>query len=143
MLSDKEEYMRLKSICAFTLAALVTTLAACAADVYPVRPIRVLAAVRRAGPIDIMARVVGQKLSDSLGQSLVIDNRGGAGGTIATRIAAQSVPMVTRSLQQQSVCGRGQPLQEPRLRSFQGFRADHQCRRKSQYDIRASIGHRE
>ena len=84
--------MRLTSICAFTLAALLTTLAACAADVYPVRPIRVLAGGAAGGPIDIMARVVGQKLSDSLGQSLVIDNRGGAGGTIATRIAAQSVP---------------------------------------------------
>ncbi len=84
--------MRLKSICAFTLAALVTPLTACAADAYPVRPIRVLAGGAAGGPIDIMARVVGQKLSDSLGQSLVIDNRGGAGGTIATRIAAQSVP---------------------------------------------------
>jgi len=92
MLSDKEEYMRLKSLCAFTLAALVTPLTACAADAYPVRPIRVLAGGAAGGPIDIMARVVGQKLSDSLGQSLVIDNRGGAGGTIATRIAAQSVP---------------------------------------------------
>ena len=84
--------MRLKSLCAFTLAALVTPLTACAADAYPVRPIRVLAGGAAGGPIDIMARVVGQKLSDSLGQSLVIDNRGGAGGTIATRIAAQSVP---------------------------------------------------
>jgi len=84
--------MRLTSICAFTLAALVTPLTACAADAYPVRPIRVLAGGAAGGPIDIMARVVGQKLSDSLGQSLVIDNRGGAGGTIATRIAAQSVP---------------------------------------------------
>ena len=84
--------MRLKSLCAFTLAALVTPLTACAADAYAVRPIRVLAGGAAGGPIDIMARVVGQKLSDSLGQSLVIDNRGGAGGTIATRIAAQSVP---------------------------------------------------
>jgi tripartite-type tricarboxylate transporter receptor subunit TctC len=63
-----------------------------AADNYPERPVRVLAGGAAGGPIDIMGRVVGQKLADTLGQSIVIDNRGGAGGTIATRIAAQSVP---------------------------------------------------
>jgi tripartite-type tricarboxylate transporter receptor subunit TctC len=63
-----------------------------AADNYPTRPIRVLAGGAAGGPIDIMGRVVGQKLADVLGQSIVIDNRGGAGGTIATRLAAQAVP---------------------------------------------------
>src|SRR6187549_2017428 len=92
MLSDKEEYMRLKSLCAFTLAALVTPLTACAADAYPSRPVRVLAGGAAGGPIDIMARVIGQKLTEQSGQTIVIDNRGGAGGTIATRIAAQSNP---------------------------------------------------
>jgi tripartite-type tricarboxylate transporter receptor subunit TctC len=63
-----------------------------AADPWPVKPIRVLAGGAAGGPIDIMARVVGQRLSEQLGQSIIIDNRGGAGGTIATRIAAQGVP---------------------------------------------------
>ena len=63
-----------------------------AADNYPAKPIRVLAGGAAGGPIDIMGRVVGQKLSDMLGQTIVIDNRGGAGGTIATRLAAQAVP---------------------------------------------------
>jgi tripartite-type tricarboxylate transporter receptor subunit TctC len=63
-----------------------------AAETYPTKPIRVLAGGAAGGPIDIMARVVGQKLSDQLGQSFVTDNRGGAGGTIATRIAAQGAP---------------------------------------------------
>ena len=63
-----------------------------AADTYPTKPIRVLAGGAAGGPIDIMARIVGQKLTDVLGQSFVIDNRGGAGGTIATRLAAQAVP---------------------------------------------------
>ena len=72
-------------------ASLLT--AACfAAESYPTKPIRVLAGGAAGGPIDIMARVVGQKLADQFGQSIVIDNRGGAGGTIATRIAAQGVP---------------------------------------------------
>lgn len=63
-----------------------------AAEIYPTKPIRVLAGGAAGGPIDIMARVVGQKLSEQLGQPVVIDNRGGAGGTIASRIAAQGAP---------------------------------------------------
>ena len=74
------------------LATLLSTMPCWAADDYPNRPIRVLAGGAAGGPIDIMGRVVGQKLSDMLGQSIVIDNRGGAGGTIATRLAAQAVP---------------------------------------------------
>ena len=74
------------------LATLLSTMPCWAADDYPSRPIRVLAGGAAGGPIDIMGRVVGQKLSDTLGQSIVIDNRGGAGGTIATRLAAQAVP---------------------------------------------------
>ena len=63
-----------------------------AADSYPTKPIRVLAGGAAGGPIDIMSRILGQKLTDVLGQSWVVDNRGGAGGTIATRLAAQAVP---------------------------------------------------
>ena len=74
------------------LAVLPFSLSCAAADNYPVRPIRVLAGGAAGGPIDIMARVVGQKLADVLKQSIVVDNRGGAGGTIATRLAAQAVP---------------------------------------------------
>jgi tripartite-type tricarboxylate transporter receptor subunit TctC len=63
-----------------------------AASTYPTKPIRVLAAGAAAGPIDLMSRVVMQKLSDQVGQPIVIDNRGGAGGTIATRLAVQAAP---------------------------------------------------
>jgi tripartite-type tricarboxylate transporter receptor subunit TctC len=73
-------------------AALIASAHGYAADSYPAKPIRVLAGGAAGGPIDIMARVVGQKLSDMFGQSIVVDNRGGAGGTIATRIAAQGIP---------------------------------------------------
>ena len=58
-----------------------------AADTWPTKTIRVLAAGAAGGPIDIMSRVVMQKLADQLGQAIVIDNRAGAGGTLATRIA--------------------------------------------------------
>src|ERR1700675_4304745 len=73
-------------------AMMLATSCGYAAETYPTKPIRVLAGGAAGGPIDIMSRVVGQKLADLLGQSFVIDNRGGAGGTIAPRIAAQAAP---------------------------------------------------
>ncbi|HWI15723.1 MAG TPA: tripartite tricarboxylate transporter substrate binding protein [Burkholderiales bacterium] len=77
---------------AMLFAVVLVAGAAHAADRYPTKPIRVLAGGAAGGPIDIMGRVVAQKLSDRLGQTMIIDNRGGAGGTLASRIAAQSAP---------------------------------------------------
>lgn len=76
------------------LAAVVfmLTVPAHGAGNYPNKPIRVLAGGAAGGPIDIMGRLVAQKLSDQLGQTVIIDNRGGAGGTLASRIAAQGAP---------------------------------------------------
>jgi tripartite-type tricarboxylate transporter receptor subunit TctC len=59
---------------------------------YPNKPIRLIVAFPPGGSTDIIARLVGQKLGERLGQQLVIDNRGGAGGTIGTDIAAKSTP---------------------------------------------------
>jgi tripartite-type tricarboxylate transporter receptor subunit TctC len=75
------------------LAAIAASSFSCmAASTYPTKPIRVLAGGAAGGPIDIMSRVVMQRLSEQVGQAIVIDNRGGAGGTIATRLAAQANP---------------------------------------------------
>ncbi len=63
-----------------------------AADKYPTKPVRILVGAAAGGPLDIIARVVGQKLSEQLGQPFVVDARGGAGGIIATKIAAQGGP---------------------------------------------------
>jgi tripartite-type tricarboxylate transporter receptor subunit TctC len=68
------------------------TVPAHGAGSYPTKPIRVLAGGAAGGPIDIMGRLVAQRLSDQLGQTVIIDNRGGAGGTLASRIAAQGAP---------------------------------------------------
>ena len=57
---------------------------------YPSRPIRLIVAVPPGGAADFTARIVAQKLTDALGQNLVIENRGGAGGTIASEIAAKA-----------------------------------------------------
>ena len=62
------------------------------AQSYPGKPVRLIVAFPPGGSTDIIARIVGQKLGERLGQQVVIDNRGGAGGTIGTEIAARSNP---------------------------------------------------
>ena len=59
---------------------------------YPNKPIRLIVAFPPAGSTDIIARLVGQKLGERLGQQVIIDNRGGAGGTIGTEIASRATP---------------------------------------------------
>jgi tripartite-type tricarboxylate transporter receptor subunit TctC len=66
-------------------------LAAGAQD-YPTKPVRVIVAFAAGGFADFMGRAIGQKLSDRMGQSFVIDNRGGAGGTYGARLAADGAP---------------------------------------------------
>ena len=62
------------------------------AQSYPSRPIRLIVPYPPGGGTDIVGRVIGQKLHEALGQPVVIDNRGGAGGTIGTAAAAKAAP---------------------------------------------------
>ncbi len=50
------------------------------AQTYPVKPVRVVVPYAAGGPLDDVARVVGQRLTEMWGQAVVVDNRGGAGG---------------------------------------------------------------
>jgi tripartite-type tricarboxylate transporter receptor subunit TctC len=59
---------------------------------YPTKPIRMIVGSAPGGPIDFSARLVAQKLTESLGQSVVVDNRTGASGTIGTDYVAKSTP---------------------------------------------------
>ena len=65
---------------------------AAAQSPYPTKPIRIVVGFSAGGPADIIARVVGAKLGDILGQQVVIENRTGAGGTIATESVARAEP---------------------------------------------------
>jgi tripartite-type tricarboxylate transporter receptor subunit TctC len=63
-----------------------------AAQGYPAKPIRLMVPFPPGGSTDIVARIVAQKLGAQLGQSLVIENRGGAGGTLGTAVVAKAAP---------------------------------------------------
>ncbi len=71
--------------------AFATMAAPAAALDYPIRPIRFLVAVAPGGSTDSLARLVGQRLSDSLGQQVVIDNRPGGGGLVGLEVASKAV----------------------------------------------------
>jgi tripartite-type tricarboxylate transporter receptor subunit TctC len=62
------------------------------AETYPTRPIHLIVGFPPGGGIDIIARLVGQWLSERLGQQVIVENRPGAGGNIATEIAARAPP---------------------------------------------------
>jgi tripartite-type tricarboxylate transporter receptor subunit TctC len=76
-----------------TFVAVALGLAApVAAQTYPERPITLVVPYAAGGGNDVMARIVAEKMSKTLGQAVVVENRGGAGGTIATRAVAHAAP---------------------------------------------------
>ncbi|NBR28363.1 MAG: tripartite tricarboxylate transporter substrate binding protein, partial [Betaproteobacteria bacterium] len=70
----------------------LATLPAIAAEAYPAKPIRIVVAYTPAGTTDILARAIGQKLTEAWGQSVIVDNRPGANGNIGTEYAAKATP---------------------------------------------------
>ncbi len=59
---------------------------------FPAKPIRIIVAYTPAGATDILARTVGQKMSEAFGQPVIVDNRPGANGNIGTDVAAKATP---------------------------------------------------
>src|SRR5690348_2151507 len=79
--------------CASAIILLALGIAApAAAQTYPTHPITLIVPYPPGGGVDAMARVLGDKLSAALGQQVVVENRGGAGGNIGTRAVARSAP---------------------------------------------------
>ncbi len=77
----------------FTVALVVTSGGALAqASAYPDKPIRFVVPYPPGGGTDVIARIVQDRLRVALGQPIVIDNRGGAGGSIGTEVVAKSAP---------------------------------------------------
>ncbi len=72
--------------------ALLALPAAVAAEDFPSKPIRLIVPFPAGGPNDIIARVIGQRMSELIKQPVVIDNRGGQGGVLGTDAVAKSAP---------------------------------------------------
>jgi len=78
------------------LLGVLAYLAACgnapAQESWPNRPIKLVVPLTAGGGVDMMARLTAQHLSDQLGQQVVVENQGGAGGTIAANVVAHAKP---------------------------------------------------
>ncbi len=80
---------------AFAAFALLFAAPACAQS-YPDHPIRIIVPTPAGGPVDVIARLVAAALPASLGQSVVVENKPGAGNNIGSKIAAEAPPDATR-----------------------------------------------
>jgi tripartite-type tricarboxylate transporter receptor subunit TctC len=81
--------MRRVALAAFALLAFA---AAALADTYPSRPIKIIVPTPPGGPVDVMARLLANALPAELGQSVVVENKPGAGNIIGSKIAADAAP---------------------------------------------------
>jgi tripartite-type tricarboxylate transporter receptor subunit TctC len=84
--------LKTRILSALACAALASLAATAAAQTYPARPLRLIVPFPPGGGNDILARAVGQRLAEVVGQQVVVDNRGGAGGVIGGQIASTAPP---------------------------------------------------
>jgi tripartite-type tricarboxylate transporter receptor subunit TctC len=77
---------------ACVLVVLLGLNGAAAGQEYPTKPIRMLVPFPAGGVVDFVARQIGQKMASAMGQPVIVENRAGAGGSIATEAAAKSAP---------------------------------------------------
>jgi len=80
------------AIAAVACAGLCAGVLPAVAQNYPTKPVRMIIPFAPGGNTDIIGRVFAPKFGENLGQQVIVDNRGGAGGTIGTEIAARTPP---------------------------------------------------
>ena len=104
-----------------------------AAQDYPNKPVKIVVPFTAGSATDILARTVGQKLTELWGQPVVVDNRAGAGGTIGAGIVAKSPPD-GYTLLVHSAAHAVNPfdLPEPAVRHAEGLRRGRAARRAAQ-----------
>ena len=84
--------MRIGKKLALLAGAMLLAGAACAQDNFPSKPIRILVGYPPGSGSDVLARLVGQKMAEGLGQSVVVENRAGAAGVLASGVLARAAP---------------------------------------------------
>src|SRR5687767_15789687 len=77
------------SVAALAAAALVGVPSAALAQNYPVKPVRILIPWPPGGANDVVGRIVAQRMTEQLGQQVIVENRGGASGTIGSELVAK------------------------------------------------------
>src|SRR3981189_2371317 len=82
------------SVCILVFIAAFSSVFASSApaQTFPTKPVRMVVPFPAGGPTDIVGRTIGQKLNETLGQTVIIDNRAGAGGVIGTEYVAKAPP---------------------------------------------------
>lgn len=83
---------RSKIVASIGLACIAFAASMACAQTYPNRPVRLIVPYPPGGPVDILGRTVAQKLAESLGQNVLVDNRAGASGIVGTEVAAKAPP---------------------------------------------------
>jgi tripartite-type tricarboxylate transporter receptor subunit TctC len=78
-------------LCVFGFVGMLATVPA-HAEIYPARPIRIIAPTAPGGPVDVLARLTGDRLARALGQPVVIENRPGAGSIVGSKAVAGAPP---------------------------------------------------
>src|SRR5689334_13165652 len=84
-------FLSLALLAAFS-AATIQRASAQPTDTYPNRPVKLVVGFAAGGPTDLLARIIGQWLTDRLGQQFVIENRPGAGSNLATEAVVNAAP---------------------------------------------------
>ncbi|HEX9685436.1 MAG TPA: tripartite tricarboxylate transporter substrate binding protein [Burkholderiales bacterium] len=92
MVQDLRQRSTARAVFSGILLALIAQSSAWAAESYPSRPIRLLVGFAPGGANDLVARAVASRLGPRLGQQVIVENRAGAGGNIATELAARAAP---------------------------------------------------
>ena len=82
----------MKRLWAAAVAVMIATAGAANAQGYPNKPVRILVPFVAGGAVDAMARIIGSKLSEQMGQPVVVENRAGAGGNLAPDALSKSAP---------------------------------------------------
>jgi tripartite-type tricarboxylate transporter receptor subunit TctC len=82
----------LKRISVAAIAALTATIATASAQTYPTKPVTMIIPFAAGGPTDVLGRVMAQRMSEVLGQQVVVENVGGAGGMTGSKRVADTAP---------------------------------------------------
>src|SRR5262249_23618145 len=81
----------LKTLCA-ALAALIAIVGTASAQPYPTKPVTMIIPFAAGGPTDVLGRIMAQRMSEILGQQVVVENVGGAGGMTGSKRVADAQP---------------------------------------------------